>query len=64
MKKPEDKTKEELLEDYKELSKMFIETMNKLTDVSLALVDTTKDKCKLLIEIEEIKEKLNDYEKK
>ena len=63
MKKSEDKTKEELLEDYKELSKMFVETLNKLTTTGITLADTAIENRKLLIEIEELKEKLNNYEK-
>ena len=60
--KTEDLTKEELIEKYNELMKAFADTLDKLTTTGINLCDATIEKCKLLIEIEELKEKLNKYE--
>jgi hypothetical protein len=62
MKKLEDLTKEQLLEDYNKLADLFVQVTDTLSETSMRLVDVTITKCKLLIEIEKLKEKLNKYE--
>lgn len=62
MKKLEDLTKEELIEKNNELMKMLEDSLHKLTNVGVELCDATIDKLKLVIENDELKEKLSKYE--
>jgi len=62
MKKLEELTKEQLFEDYNKLADLFAQVTDMLSETSMRLVDVTITKCKLLIEIEKLKEKLNKYE--
>ena len=54
----EDLTKEQLFEDYNKLADLFVQVTDTLSETSTRLVDVTIEKCKLLIEIEKLKEKL------
>jgi hypothetical protein len=58
----EDLTKEELIEKHNELMKAFADSLDKLTTTSINLCDATIEKLKLVIENDELKEKLNKYE--
>ena len=62
MKKLEDLTKEELIEKHNELMKAFADSVDKLTTTGINLCDATIEKLKLVIENDELKEKLNKYE--
>jgi regulator of replication initiation timing len=62
MKKLEDLTKEQLLEDYNKLREMFGQVVDKLTTTGIKLCDIVIEERKLRIENEELKEKLNKYE--
>jgi hypothetical protein len=62
MKKPEELTKEELIEKNNELMKMLEDSLHKLTNIGVELCDTTIDKLKLVIENDELKQKLSKYE--
>lgn len=61
--KIEDLTKEELIEKHNELMKTFADCLDKLTTTGIKLCDVAIEERKLRIEIEELKEKLNKYEK-
>jgi hypothetical protein len=61
--KIEDLTKKELIEEYNKLKEMFVQTVDKLTTTGIKLCDVAIEERKLRIEIKELKEKLNDYEK-
>ena len=58
----EELTKEELIEKYNELMKAFTDSLDKLTTTGINLCDATVEKLKLVIENDELKEKLNKYE--
>ena len=62
MKEIEDLTKEELIEKHNELMKAFADSLDKLTTTGINLCDATIEKLKLVIENDELKEKLNKYE--
>ncbi len=63
MKKIEDLSNKELIEEYNKLMKAFAETLDKLTTTGIKLCDVAIQERKLRIENEELKEKLNKYEK-
>ena len=63
MKKLEELTKEELIEKNNELMKMLEDSLHKLTTTGIELCDATIDKLKLVIENDELKQKLSKYEK-
>jgi hypothetical protein len=58
----EELTKEELIEKHNELMKAFADSLDKLTTTGISLCDVTIEKLKLVIENDELKEKLNKYE--
>ena len=62
MKKLEELTKEELIEKHNELMKAFSDSLDKLTTTGINLCDATIEKLKLVIENDELKEKLKKYE--
>jgi hypothetical protein len=62
MKKLEELTKEELIEKHNELLKAFADSLDKLTTTGIGLCDATIEKLKLVIENDELKEKLKKYE--
>ena len=61
--KIEDLTKEELIKEHNKLKEMFADAVDKLTTTGIKLVDVSIQQRKLLIENDELKEKLNKYEK-
>jgi hypothetical protein len=60
--KIEELTKEQLIEKNNELMKAFADSLDKLTKTGINLCDATIEKLKLVIENDELKEKLNKYE--
>jgi len=63
MKEIKNISKKELIEEYNKLMKAFAETLDKLTTTGIKLCDVAIQERKLRIENEELKEKLNKYEK-
>jgi hypothetical protein len=61
--KTEDLTKEELIKEYNKLKEMFGQAVDKLTTTGIKLCDIAIEERKLRIENDELKEKLNKYEK-
>jgi nitrate reductase NapAB chaperone NapD len=62
MKKLEELTKEQIIEKNNELMKMLEDSLHKLTKIGIELCDATIDKLKLVIENDELKQKLSKYE--
>jgi hypothetical protein len=60
--KIEDLTKEELIKEHNKLKEMFADAVEKLTTTGISLCDITIEKLKLVIENDELKEKLSKYE--
>jgi hypothetical protein len=60
--KIEDLTKEELIKEHNKLKEMFGDAVDKLTTTGINLCDVTVQKLKLVIENDELKEKLSKYE--
>jgi regulator of replication initiation timing len=56
-------SKKELFEEYNKLREMFGQAVDKLTTTGIKLCDVAIKERKLRIENEELKEKLNKYEK-
>ena len=56
-------SKKELFEEYNKLREMFGQVVDKLTTTGIKLCDIAIEERKLRIENEELKEKLNKYEK-
>jgi regulator of replication initiation timing len=56
-------SKKELFEEYNKLREMFGQAVDKLTTTGIKLCDITIEERKLRIENEELKEKLNKYER-
>ena len=56
-------SKKELFEEYNKLREMFGQVVDKLTTTGIKLCDIAIEERKLRIENDELKEKLNKYEK-